>query len=261
MSHPWSRSRLPARLAVLAAGAALLLSAPGPSPAGGPPYGIPSGVMPWEYHKYQGYKEPARSPRPAQPATPVARSPVKYTLRITVVPYEHTHEDRSVALVVAHVPEDAGIWFEGDPTRLTGSLRYFTSPPLKPGKRYTYTVQVQWYEDGQWVSQSYALPVRAGGVHCLDVVPSRAPDVETEVAANLAKLLPNDRDSAGRQKFCAVQEGVRLGAMGVPLKVQVKGESVFLCCKGCEQKANSAADGTLETARKLKAANAAGAPR
>lgn len=260
MSQYWSSLRLPATLAVLALVAALFAAAPGRARAGGPPYGIPSGVMPWEYHKYQGYKEPARSARPAQPVTPVARSPVKYTVRITVLPYQHTHEEPNVALVIAHVPEDARIWFEGDPTELTGTLRYFTSPPLKPGKGYTYAVQVQWYEDGHWVSQRHALPVRAGGVHCLDLVPSKSPDVESEAAASLAKLPAGDREAARRQKFCAVQEGVRLGAMGVPPKMVMKGESVFLCCRGCEERAKADADRTLEKARKMRATSPAGPP-
>lgn len=253
-------SRPSSAIALLALAAAVLLSAPRPARAGGPPYGIPSGVMPWEYGKYQGYREPARRGSPALPAAPVARSPVKYTIRITTLPYQHTYDDPNVALVVAHVPEDARIWFDGDPTVQTGDMRYFASPSLTPGRKYAYTIQVQWYEDGHWVSQTHTFPVRAGGVHCLDLIPARSQDVEKEVAASMAKLPAEDRKAAEEQKFCAVQDGVRLGSMGVPVKVSVKGQPVFLCCKGCEKKAKSDAGRTLEQVRKLKTQSAPGSP-
>src|SRR5262249_5538307 len=149
MTPSRTRLRLPVAFAVLALGAALLLPAPGPATAGGPPYGIPTGGMPWEYSKYYGYQERARPATPP-PTVPVARSPVKYTIRITILPYQHTYDDRDVALMIAHLPDDARIWFDGAPTTSTGPMRYFTSPLLKPGKRYSYTIQVQWHEDGQW---------------------------------------------------------------------------------------------------------------
>ena len=72
--------------------------------------------------------------------------------------------------------------------------------------------------------------------------------MEKEVAANLAKLSPADRKAAEAQKTCAVQEGVRLGSMGPPVKVTVKGKEVFLCCAGCRTPALKDPDKTLKTA-------------
>jgi hypothetical protein len=49
-----------------------------------------------------------------------------------------------------------------------------------------------------------------------------------------------------------VQEGVRLGSMGKPVKVSVKGKDVFLCCEGCREAALKDPDKTLKTVEKLK---------
>src|SRR5438105_2693824 len=55
---------------------------------------------------------------------------------------------------------------------------------------------------------------------------------EAEVKANLAKLSPEDRKLAEKQRYCAVEgDESRLGAMGPPVKVMVKGKPVFICCK------------------------------
>ena len=52
--------------------------------------------------------------------------------------------------------------------------------------------------------------------------------------AALAKLSPEDRQLAERQKVCPVS-GQPLGAMGTPYKVTVEGREVLLCCPGCEE--------------------------
>jgi uncharacterized protein (TIGR03000 family) len=171
---------------------------------------------------------------------------------VTVLPQKNA-DNASVATMLAHLPEDALIWFQGDPTKQTGTLRRFESPPLLPGVEYTYTVRVQWHENGIWVSQVHSFPIHAGDIHCIDVVPTESPAVGNSVAANLAKLSPEDRKAAEAQRFCAVQDGIRLGAMGVPVKVTVKGETVFLCCEGCADKAKDKAEQTLEKVKVLKA--------
>jgi hypothetical protein len=42
-----------------------------------------------------------------------------------------------------------------------------------------------------------------------------------------------DRELIAKQKICPVT-GQALGSMGDPVKVVVKGRTVFLCCSGCE---------------------------
>ena len=53
--------------------------------------------------------------------------------------------------------------------------------------------------------------------------------------ATLAKLPEADRASAEKQHVCPVS-GQMLGVMGLPIKVTVKGQDVWLCCEGCKEK-------------------------
>ena len=56
----------------------------------------------------------------------------------------------------------------------------------------------------------------------------------SEVAAALAKLSEEDLALAEKQRICPVTE-VPLGSMGVPIKVDVGGRTVFICCGGCRE--------------------------
>ena len=89
------------------------------------------------------------------------------------------------------------------------------------------------------------------------VAPVTSADEEAEIKEELAKLNPEDRKLAEAQKFCVVEEENRLGVMGVPFKVMVKDQSVFLCCKGCRKKALADPEGTLAKVKQLKAKYAA----
>jgi hypothetical protein len=80
---------------------------------------------------------------------------------------------------------------------------------------------------------------------------------EAAIAANMAKLSEEDRKAAEAQKFCAVETGNRLGgSMGVPYKVMIEGQPVFLCCDGCEEEALKDKQATLAKVAKLKQENA-----
>jgi multidrug efflux pump subunit AcrA (membrane-fusion protein) len=76
---------------------------------------------------------------------------------------------------------------------------------------------------------------------------------EAKARANLAKLSPEDRKLADAQRWCVVQTDKLLGSMGKPVKLTIKGQPVFTCCKGCEDEAREEADKTLATVEKLKA--------
>jgi hypothetical protein len=54
------------------------------------------------------------------------------------------------------------------------------------------------------------------------------------IAAALAELSPEDRALVEKQLVCPVGGG-KLGSMGAPIKVDVKGQSVFICCEGCRE--------------------------
>jgi len=78
---------------------------------------------------------------------------------------------------------------------------------------------------------------------------------EEKVRTNLAKLSPEDQKLAREQKFCAVENKNELGSMGVPVKVMIKDQPVFLCCSGCEEQAKADPDATLAKVKELKEQN------
>jgi Cu(I)/Ag(I) efflux system membrane fusion protein len=85
-----------------------------------------------------------------------------------------------------------------------------------------------------------------------------SPQEEAEIRAALAKLGPVDRKLAEAQRWCAVLSGSRLGSMDKPVKVMVKGQPVFLCCKGCQKRALANPEKTLAKVQQLKAKAKAG---
>ena len=76
--------------------------------------------------------------------------------------------------------------------------------------------------------------------------------LDPKIAEALSSLNKEDRTLVDSQKYCAIMTDKLLGSMGTPLKVEVNGEPVFLCCKGCKAKALRDADATLATVAKLR---------
>lgn len=66
---------------------------------------------------------------------------------------------------------------------------------------------------------------------------------------NIAKLPEPDRQLALAQRFCPITHAA-LGSMGVPVKITLRDQTVFLCCKGCIGKAKRNPDETLASLRK-----------
>jgi hypothetical protein len=61
-----------------------------------------------------------------------------------------------------------------------------------------------------------------------------AADAQGDIEQNLAQLPPGDATLAAAQQVCPVS-GEPLGSMGKPIKVELQGEAVFICCEGCEE--------------------------
>lgn len=65
--------------------------------------------------------------------------------------------------------------------------------------------------------------------------PERKVETEEEaVQKAIAKLSPSDQKLARQQEICPVAT-MELGSMGVPIKVDVKGQPVFICCEACRK--------------------------
>jgi uncharacterized protein (TIGR03000 family) len=196
------------------------------------------------------YNEPHPStPPPAK----VTHPPVRYTITVTVLPVTSPlHEaasEKGEAHIMAHLPATARLTLGDEPTLQEGTMRYFSSPPLTPGKKYTYTARVVWFEDGKWVSQTQKVPVWSGRTTCIYLSKPSA------VTRALGELDADDRKLATAQKYCPVQPDNLLGSMGKPVKVMLKGKPVFLCCEGCLEQARSAPDKTLGKAKELGTKN------
>lgn len=84
---------------------------------------------------------------------------------------------------------------------------------------------------------------------------------DAKISAALGKLSREDQRLAQAQGYCPILQDNRLGSMGTPVKVMIKGQPVFLCCPGCEEEALADPDATLAKVAKLKARAKAAAPQ
>jgi hypothetical protein len=89
----------------------------------------------------------------------------------------------------------------------------------------------------------------------LTAAPAARADDET-IKKNLGKLSEADRKLAIEQKLCPI-ENEPLGDSGVPIKVTVKNQVIFLCCGGCKDAVAKDPEGTLKKVAELKKKNAA----
>ena len=80
------------------------------------------------------------------------------------------------------------------------------------------------------------------------------PGEDAKIKVNLDKLSPEDRALADAQKTCPVT-GEPLGSMGVPIKVMVKDQPVFVGCSSCAKEATKDPDKTLQKVAELKEKN------
>jgi Cu(I)/Ag(I) efflux system membrane fusion protein len=85
------------------------------------------------------------------------------------------------------------------------------------------------------------------------VRPSTPEDEEAKIKFALDKLSGADRQLAQEQKTCPVMKNQLLGSMGVPVKLMIQGQPVFLCCKNCERGALANPARTLKEVARLKA--------
>jgi uncharacterized protein (TIGR03000 family) len=90
--------------------------------------------------------------------TPDASGKYYYLTPKAGVPVEDT-----TALIEVKLPaSDADVWFQGERTSRTGSVRQFRSPPLVVGRNYTYDVLALWGDGGNNVKQMRTVRVKAG---------------------------------------------------------------------------------------------------
>jgi len=74
------------------------------------------------------------------------------------------------ATIELTVPADAQVWFNGQATAQTGSVRRFVTPPLNANGDYSYEVKVRWTRDGEPAEETKTIPVVAGGFRQLNLL-------------------------------------------------------------------------------------------
>jgi hypothetical protein len=82
------------------------------------------------------------------------------------------------------------------------------------------------------------------------------PGHEVTVEEIRDKLSAEDRALVEAQEWCVVSTEERLGSMGAPIKLDINGQPVFICCKGCKKSAERDPEKTLATLAELKAKKA-----
>jgi uncharacterized protein (TIGR03000 family) len=66
------------------------------------------------------------------------------------------------ATIVVSLPAEARLIIDGNSTTSTSARRVFTSPALQPGQTYVYTLRAEIVRDGQTMSETQQVTVRAG---------------------------------------------------------------------------------------------------
>jgi uncharacterized protein (TIGR03000 family) len=72
------------------------------------------------------------------------------------------------ALIGMLLPPDAEVWFGGHKVGQSGANCLFVTPPLAPGRDYSYHVRVRWEQGGQVVERAGRVTVRPGTQILLD---------------------------------------------------------------------------------------------
>jgi uncharacterized protein (TIGR03000 family) len=150
---------------------ALTAFAAGPAPAA-PPRGYSAGPTPLfgspgAYAPSQ-YSYPAPGVYGSTVFQPFAVPPLSARSYNVPLPPPNWRAELT-ARVTVRLPADATLWVDGKPTKQTGAVREFVTPPvLRAGQTYRYTFRAEWSEDGRTVSRERPADVRAAGAVTLD---------------------------------------------------------------------------------------------
>jgi uncharacterized protein (TIGR03000 family) len=79
------------------------------------------------------------------------------------------------AVLVVRLPAGATLTVGDNATRQTGAERTFTSPPLTPGKTYTYELKATWQDNGKTKTVTRQAEVAAGKRTVIDLTAAEAP--------------------------------------------------------------------------------------
>ncbi len=79
---------------------------------------------------------------------------------------------KNLGTIVLQVPASATVWFGEQKMTQTGAERSYQSPPLEPGKTYSYTIKVSWpTAAGKDYTAEQEVTVRANQTSRVDFTP------------------------------------------------------------------------------------------
>jgi hypothetical protein len=87
--------------------------------------------------------------------------------------------------------------------------------------------------------------------HSSEALEDVSPELQAKIRAALAKLSEADQALARAQRYCPVQKAL-LGTMGKPIRIEIEGQPVFLCCAACTNDARSDPKNTLKLVAQFK---------
>ncbi len=85
---------------------------------------------------------------------------------VTVIPPPQASSDR--AKITVKLPLGATLYVDARRNDRPGPVREFTTPVLKKGELYTYTLRVEWRNDGRTESEERKVEFMAGELHTVD---------------------------------------------------------------------------------------------
>jgi uncharacterized protein (TIGR03000 family) len=96
------------------------------------------------------------------------------------VPHGAAPSPSEVAEIDLKVPADARLWVRGVLLKQTGAMRFFVTPPLRPGVAYSYEVRAAYRQNGADTTTIRTLTVGAGDR--LNVALEDLPKIESTAA-------------------------------------------------------------------------------
>jgi hypothetical protein len=129
----------------------------------------------------------------------------------------------------------------GDKVAAAGSFLIDAETRLNPAAASTYFGATGGEQSGGSPVPAVQKP---RGDTMTDARPKPFVALSEEDLKNIEQLPEEDRKLAKAQGICPIT-GNPLGEMGVPVKITLRGKTVFVCCKSCVGKAKRDPDGTL----------------
>ena len=101
--------------------------------------------------------------------------------------------------MIVKLPADARLFADARPLSLTGAERKFVSPELPSGPEFTYRFRIEYERDGETMSVTKKVPVRAGGtvtIEFADLTAKTAPERERETSPGAVAATPTSNPAS-----------------------------------------------------------------